>query len=261
MSTPDPSEPQPGTTAAATVIIVRDRPAGGAPARLELLAIERAKGMGFAGGAVAFPGGKVDASDNPEGPAFAGFESLDPLDAVSRVAAAREAFEESGVLLSSGPPVAARDRARLRPESDSHRIGFGDLLLSIGHRMDAASLVPFARWVPPVGVHKRFDTLFYLAKLPQGEVMLADGYEAVHARWATPAELLADADAGRISLLFPTRCNLARLAQFNTVEGLLADQTPPPFIQPDVSADGWLCIPDGVGYPFTRERLETARRS
>jgi 8-oxo-dGTP pyrophosphatase MutT (NUDIX family) len=257
MNAPDPS----GATAAATVIIVRDRPTGDGPTELELLAIERAKGMGFAGGAVAFPGGKVDATDNPAGPSFAGFEGLDPLDAISRVTAAREAFEESGILLSSGPPVAAGDRARLRPESDSHQIGFAELLSSIGHRLDAGSLVPFARWLPPIGLHKRFDTLFYVAALPEGEVMLADGYEAVHARWATPAELLADADAGRISLLFPTRCNLARLAQFDTVAGLLTDRTPPPFIQPDISADGWLTIPEGVGYPYTRERLETVRRS
>jgi len=259
--TPAPPETQHGATAAATVIIVRDGATTGAQAGLELLAIERAKAMGFAGGAVAFPGGKVDSTDNPAGPAFAGFDGLDPLDATSRVTAAREAFEESGILLSSGPLVEAEDRVRLRRESDLHRIGFGQLLGAIGHRLDAAALVPFARWVPPVGLHKRFDTLFYLAELPEGEVMLADGHEAVHARWATPAELLADADAGRISLLFPTRCNLARLAQFDTVAGLLADQTPPPFVQPDLSADGWLCIPEGIGYPYTRERLETVRRS
>jgi 8-oxo-dGTP pyrophosphatase MutT (NUDIX family) len=252
MTTPDPS----GATPAATVIIARDSARG-----LEILAIERAMAMGFAGGAIAFPGGKLDPSDEPAGAAFDGFSALEQDDAAGRVAAAREAFEESGILLSSGPPVPADVRARLRPASDRHEISFSDLLAQVGHRLNAAALVPFARWLPPPGLHKRFDTRFYLAALPPGEEMLADGHEAVHARWATPAELLSEADAGRISLLFPTRCNIARLGQFDTVAALLADPTPAPFIQPDISGDGWLSIPEGIGYPYTRERLEMVRRA
>jgi 8-oxo-dGTP pyrophosphatase MutT (NUDIX family) len=252
MITPDPA----GATAAATVVIARDSAIG-----LQVLAIERAKGMGFAGGAIAFPGGKVDPTDNPAGPAFSGFEGLSLLDATGRVAAAREAFEEAGILLSEGPPVNASVRAVLRPESDTHAIGFAELLARIGHVLKADTLRPFARWLPPPGLHKRFDTLFFVAALPPGEVMLADGHEAVKAHWARPADLLADADAGRSSLLFPTRCNIARLAQFETVAGLLSDLTPPPFIQPEISADGWLTIPEGIGYPYTRERLESVRRS
>jgi 8-oxo-dGTP pyrophosphatase MutT (NUDIX family) len=252
MGTPDST----GTTAAATVVIARDGAEG-----LEVLAIERAKGMGFAGGAIAFPGGKVDATDSPEGPCFAGFGGLDPIDATGRVTATREAFEESGILLSAGPPVEAGLRRVLRAESDTHAIGFAELLARIGHVLDADVLRPFARWVPPPGLHKRFDTLFFVAALPPGEVMLADGHEAVKAHWARPADLLADADAGRSSLLFPTRCNIARLGQFESVAALLADQTPPPFIQPEISGDGWLTIPDGIGYPYTRERLEMVRRS
>ena len=252
MPAPDPT----GATPAATVIIARNGAHGG----LEVLAIERAKGMGFAGGAIAFPGGKVDATDWPEGPQFEGFEGLDPDEATAMVTAARECFEESGILLSRGPTVSAATRAELRPLSDQHQISFADLLARIGHRLDAVELRPFARWLPPHGLHKRFDTRFYLATLPEGEEMLVDGHEAVHARWATPAELLADADAGLISMLFPTRCNLARLAQFDSVAALLRDQTPPPFVQPDIAPDGWLTIPDDIGYPYFRERLENVRR-
>jgi 8-oxo-dGTP pyrophosphatase MutT (NUDIX family) len=252
MSTPDPT----GATAAATVVIARDGPNG-----LEVLAIERAKGMGFAGGAIAFPGGKVDASDSPAGASFSGFEGLEVGDATGRVAAAREAFEESGILLSTGPAVAAESRPALRSRSDSHALGFADLLAGIGHRLQADALRPFARWLPPPGLHKRFDTHFYVAALPEGETMLADGHEAVRAHWARPDELLADADAGRSSLLFPTRCNIARLALFDSVAALLSDPTPPPFIQPDISADGWLTIPENIGYPYTREPIERVRRS
>lgn len=251
---PDPSRLA-GAIPAATVLIARDGAAG-----LEVLVIERAKGMGFAGGAVAFPGGKVDATDSPAGPAFHGFAGLDPADATARVAAAREAFEEAGILLSDGPAVDAATRARLRPASDSHEIGFDELLSGIAHRLDAACLRPFARWLPPLGIHKRFDTHFFVAALPEGEEMRADGHEAVHARWARPAELLLEADAGAISLLFPTRCNIARLAQFGSLAALLADTTPAPFIQPEITADGWLAIPQDLGYPYTRERLETVRR-
>jgi 8-oxo-dGTP pyrophosphatase MutT (NUDIX family) len=252
MTAPDPS----GAIPAATVIIARESPAG-----LEILVIERAKGMGFAGGAVAFPGGKADPGDTPSGAAFHGFEALPAEDATARITAAREAFEECGILLSGGPAVDIATRTRLRPASDRHEIAFADLLAEIGHQLHADALVLFARWLPPPGLHKRFDTHFYLASLPPGEEMLADGHEAVHARWATPATLLAEADAGAISLLFPTRCNIARLAQFGTVAALLADGTPPPFIQPEIREDGWLTIPEGIGYPYTRERLETVRRT
>lgn len=240
---------------AATVIIVRDSRAG-----IEMLTIERARGMGFAGGAVAFPGGKVDLTDKPEGQAFHGFHTLPGEDAVARVTAAREAFEESGVLLSQGPAVEPALRDRLRPASDRHEICFSDLLDGIGHVLDAMTLVPFARWVPPRMTHKRFDTRFYLAAMPEGEEMRADGHEAVHARWATPSSLLAEADDNAISLLFPTRCNIARVGQFDRVADLLNDSTPPPFIEPQVQSDGWLTIPENVGYPYWRERLEGLRR-
>ncbi|MGQ5700427.1 NUDIX hydrolase [Sandaracinobacteroides sp. A072] len=245
-----------GTVPAATVIIARDGVRG-----LEVLAIERAKGMGFAGGAVAFPGGKVDASDVPEGPAFSGFDVLDVVDATARISAAREAFEEAGILLSRGEEVEREVRAKLRPASDRHEIAFSDLLLSIGHVLSADVLKPFARWVPPLDLHKRFDTHFFLARLPEGETMLADGHEAVHARWVKPSTLIDEAVAGRISLLFPTRCNIARLAQFDSVDSLMADATPPPFIQPAVVEEGFISIPEGLGYPYTREPIANMRRA
>lgn len=255
---------------AATVIIARDGARG-----LEVLVIERAAGMGFAGGAIAFPGGKVDATDFEWGNVgepgkaaatalhFAGFDALPPEEAASRIAAAREAFEETGILLSTGPSVSAETRARLRPLSDRHLLSFGNLLRETGHRLPAAALQPFSRWLPPEGLHKRFDTRFYLATCPAGEAHQADGTEAVHARWAQPAHLLAEADAGQISILFPTRCNLARLAQHGSVEALLADPTPATLVQPCIvaSEDGpLLTIPEGIGYPYREELLERARR-
>jgi 8-oxo-dGTP pyrophosphatase MutT (NUDIX family) len=251
MNRPDPT----GATPAATLVLVRDGAAG-----MEILVIERAGTMGFAGGAIAFPGGKVDKGDTPTGNAFMGADALPPEDAAARVTAARETFEETGILISRGPAPPPGVRDALRPRSDAHEIGFGDLLEELGHRLDLAGLVPFARWLPPMGLHRRYDTRFYLAHMPQGEMHAADGNEAVNARWAAPADLLAEADAGAISLLFPTRCNIARLAVFARASDLFSDPTPPPFVQPAI-ADGWLMIPEDIGYPYTRERLETVRRA
>ncbi|WP_448581309.1 NUDIX hydrolase [Thermaurantiacus sp.] len=244
-----------GAIPAATLIVGRDGPDG-----LEVLVIERARGMGFAGGAIAFPGGKVDSTDAPAGAAFRGFEGLSAADAAARVTAARETFEEAGVLLSHGRMVEPAERAQLRPLSNSHALAFAQLLERIGHVLDAAVLKPFARWVPPEGLAKRFDTRFFLAAMPEGEAHAADGTEAVHARWAPPAALLAEAEAGAISLLFPTRCNLARVARFETIADLLADPTPAPFIQPRIEG-AWLTIPEGIGYPLTAERWESIRRT
>lgn len=75
-----------------------------------------------------------------------------------------------------------------------------------------------------------------------------------------PPDLIAQAQAGAVSLLFPTRCNLARLAQFEGVGALIADPTPPPFVQPAL-VDGWITIPEGVGYPWVRERIGAVRRT
>lgn len=251
MTLPDPS----GATPAATLVLARDGAAG-----LEILVIERAGTMGFAGGAIAFPGGKLDASDAPEGPSFLGAKGLAPEDATARVTAARETFEETGILLSDGPPVPPDLRSALRPRSDRHEIVFADLLRELGHRLDLGALNPFARWLPPLGLHRRYDTRFYVARMPEEETHAADGSEAVQARWAAPGDLLLQADAGAISLLFPTRCNIARLAQFRTTASLLADPTPPPFVQPEIEGE-WLTIPEGIGYPYTRERLEMVRRA
>lgn len=249
-------------TPAATVVILREAPSGPP----ELLMIHRAQTMGFAGGAYAFPGGKVDAGDAARGPAFAGFDALPPDDARARAAAAREAFEETGVLLSRGPAVAPDVRLAWRERLARHEATLADALAAFGHVLDAAALKPFAHWVPPAGLHRRFDTLFYLARLPDdtAEEALHDGGETQNARWLTAAAALAERDAGAVELLFPTRCNLERLAAFATLAGLWADATPVARVQPEVrDRDGvpTLTIPAGLGYPVTERPLHGERRA
>lgn len=248
---------------AATVVLLREG-AGG----VELLLTERHGKLGFAGGAMVFPGGKVDDGDLAIARTLGtGFEGLADQDAAARVAAAREALEEVGVLLSAGPALDAATlaawRARFAATEDESGT-YAAFLTETGHRADAARLTLFAHWVPPQGLHRRFDTLFYVAVVDTGTVVAPDGSEAVAAHWTTAAAAVADAEVGTIRVIFPTRRNLERLAQYDSIAALLATlRQPPRRIEPSiVERDGaqWLTIPEGADYPVTEERLERAAR-
>lgn len=254
---------------AATVILLRAAPGGG-DGPPELLLVERGAQLQFAGGAMVFPGGKVEPGDavaaaDPE--LVDGAEQLAPADAAARVAAARETFEEAGVLLSDGPALDAETRARWRKRLDTDAAGFDEFLRATGHRLDTARLVPFAHWVPPEqhGLARRYDTRFYLAVCPAGEAHEVDTTETVAARWSSAAAALARADAGEIGVIFPTRRNLERLAQYPSLGALIDGSRGRPVvrIQPAIErrADGaWLTIPAGCDYPVTEERLDRALR-
>jgi 8-oxo-dGTP pyrophosphatase MutT (NUDIX family) len=263
-STPTPAKP------AATVVLLRTGTS--AP---EILLIERARSMGFAGGMWVFPGGKVDDGDLAiaRNPKWArGFERLTDADAAGRVASARETFEEAGVLLSTGPALDDdarsewRRRLNLANDHDESK-RYAEILDATGHVLDAATLLPFSHWIPPLshGGIKRFDTLFYLARLPEGEEMTPDGREAVTAHWSTAVAAIERADAGEIGVIFPTRRNLERLAQYPTIDALWTGTAARKvqLISPKIveRADGhWLTIPEDADYPITAERIESAMR-
>ncbi len=249
---------------AATLVLLRETSAG-----VELFMVERAKTMGFAGGMMVFPGGKVDDADVElarDGELAPGFTALDPVDAAARIAAIRETFEEAGVLLTEGGPVDEELRDHWRARIVDHEESFADFLSTTGHRLNAEALVPFAHWCPPVGLEKRrFDTRFYLARMPEGETAQHDGGEAVRSRWLTAADALARADAGESAIIFPTRRNLERLAQHDSIDALIAAarETPIRLIQPvveELNGHPHLCIPEGCGYPVTAEPIERAMR-
>jgi 8-oxo-dGTP pyrophosphatase MutT (NUDIX family) len=249
---------------AATLVLLRETPAG-----VELFMVERAKTMGFAGGMMVFPGGKVDEADvalAQDAELACGFDALDPIDAAARIAAIRETFEEAGVLLTEGGPVSEELRDHWRARIVSHEENFADFLRTTGRRLRADALMPFAHWCPPANLEKRrFDTRFYLARMPEGENARHDGGESVRSRWLTAADALARADAGESSIIFPTRRNLERLALHDSIEALLAAarSTPVRLIQPVIEErDGrpHLCIPEGCGYPVTAEPIDRALR-
>jgi 8-oxo-dGTP pyrophosphatase MutT (NUDIX family) len=244
----------PDAIPAATLVLMRERAGGGAP---ELLIMERTRDMAFAAGALVFPGGRVEPQDHELAERCAGI-----ADAAARIAALRETIEETGIAVALEPA----------PDADALRTGleagasFGALLdkAGVAPRLDA--LTPFARWCPNFRETRRFDTLFFLAEAPaDAPAVSADPSEAARAFWATAADVLADVDAGRAHVIFPTRRNLERLARFGSIAEARADAARYPVrkITPWVEereGKAFVCIPDDAGYPVTAEPLETARR-
>lgn len=236
---------------AATVVVMRDR-AGGPP---ELLMVERSRAMAFAGGALVFPGGRVDPGDHL-------FTHAYP-DAAARVAAIRETIEEAGVALGIDDKA---DRLKELRAALYGGVPFAQLLEAAGLTLDLDVLVPFARWLPHGLPHRVFDTLFYLARSPEGAEPRVDGNENVRLFWITAQRALDLADRGDAMLIYPTRRNLERLALFDGFESAMAHARAFPIepITPRVQTRGgidYLCIPEGLGYPITAERLDRAVRA
>lgn len=235
---------------AATVIVMREV-ADGPP---ELLIVERAAAMRFAGGALVFPGGRVDPGDVALAATFDG----DPDDMAARIAATRETLEEAGVAVGLDiAPTAIPELARAVYAGQP----LGALIEAAGATLRPGELVPFARWVPRGVHHKVFDTRFYLARAPADAEPVVDGNENVRVFWMSAQGVLAEADAGRAHIIFPTRRNLERVALFGCWADAVADaqahevRTITPWIEGDR-----LCIPDDLGYPVTSQPLAEAIR-
>ena len=255
MSEPTPEIP------AATLVVFRHGPTGGAP---ELLMVVRSRAMSFAGGMAVFPGGRVDDADREWAASIGG--DLDPDEAAHRIAAIRETIEETGLAPGLRESVDAEAAQSLRAELTSQG-ALAPVLAQRGLTLDLGALVPFARWCPRgITSHRIFDTRFYLANLGTGAVDLAvDETENTRLFWITASDALALADNGELSLIFPTRRNLERLAQFASFAEAKAhaEATPVRIIIPQITdRDGQqaLTIPDDLGYPVTHELLERAMR-
>lgn len=243
---------------AASLILVRDQPGG-----LQVLMVTRAAGMAFAAGASVFPGGRVDDADFNWGKDHAAADAGDgigPHDAAHRFAAARELFEEVGILLCAGTPVQLRDAqialAPSRAGVEAVPASFPTLLESAGLQVDLLAITPFANWIPPRKIARRYNTQFFVARMPDAQVPQPDGGEALIAEWLKPSEAVRMANSGERRVLFPTHMNLTRLAQYTTVEALLAASRAQPIVPicPRVEqrrTGAFLCIPEGAGYPET----------
>ena len=246
--------------AAATLVIFRDRP--GRPA--DLLMMERSRAMDFAGGALVFPGGAVDADD--EGPASLYGRDMDPSEAAARVAAVRETLEECGLALGFSGGLDSELAVELRQRLATGE-AFAALLAEYALALDLNQLVPLARWLPNVQHARNYDTRFYLARhSDDGPAPCVDATENVRLFWASASEVLARAERGEAQLVYPTRRNLERLARFPDFASAsehaksFTVRTITPWIE-ERDGDRHLCIPDDLGYPVTSESLKTAYRA
>jgi 8-oxo-dGTP pyrophosphatase MutT (NUDIX family) len=242
---------------AATVVIFR-RTLAGPP---ELLMVQRSRALRFAGGAAVFPGGKVDPADRTL--ALALNPDEEPEIAAARIAAIRETLEETGLAIAVREPVSAEQAAAARAMLlvDGR---LAPVIAAFGWTLEPERLKLYAHWCPPFP--RAFDTRFFIIDLGTGAVdITVDATENTKLFWISAAGALELADRGEISVIFPTRRNLERLAQFGCFDDALTDiaRHPVARICPrQVERDGetWLQIPDGFGYPVLGQPLATATR-
>ncbi len=251
---------------AATVLLVRDAAAG-----LEVFLVERHRGIRFAGGATAFPGGKVDPGDADATlrAGAAGLADVDAEEAALRVAAVREVFEESGILLARPagqrnllPAERALSLARSEREARrAGRVALKELVVREKLQLACDLLVPFAHWITPEFLPRRFDTHFFLAPAPVQQAAHHDGAETVGSRWMPPRTALSEAAAGHRSLMFPTRLNLAKLARHGSVAEALAAARREPVVtvlpRIEKGEHGMLVrIPEEAGYDLAEAPVD-----
>ncbi len=200
---------------AATLLWLRDTPHGP-----EVLMTRRSPGAAFLPGVFVFPGGRIDEADAaahdllPDGAAR-------PPYAAAAFAALRESFEELGVLHATdalGRPLAAAQLAALRRDRPLYA-----QLRKQGVRLGADALRVLARWTTDRDIEpRRFDALFLIARVPDGQVAVADDSEQFEPSWRRAADALAEHEAGRMPMIFPTLRTLRWLASFDSVDAALA---------------------------------------
>lgn len=248
---------------ASTVMLVRDSTSAsdrsgsdpvsdrsGRGAGIEVFTLRRVAQMVFAAGMTVFPGGGVDMSDADESIPWTG---PDPAwwaeqwrigRAAARaqvVAAVRELYEETGVLLAhrEGAVAVWSDAAPDRAAVTAHRLSLAALLRARGARLSADLLRPWARWITPPGQVRRYDTYFFVAALPDGQQPDFATSEAAAGGWQRPAEVLRAGEAGEVGLLPPTVAMMTDLAAARSVADLLATPRMVEPVMPTVlSADG-----------------------
>jgi 8-oxo-dGTP pyrophosphatase MutT (NUDIX family) len=204
---------------AATTLILRD-----GDASLEVLMVRRSPHASFMPGAYVFPGGGVDAHDAAA--AVHCDESADQLAArvgavtgvgpaalAYAVGALRECLEECGLWLGADAPMPQLPALRARLHRGEALAGLtGDAQL----RLHTSALQPWSHWVTPLGLPKRFDTLFFVVRAPAQQVPAVDAGETTTLAWASPAHALAQHAHGAFPMEFATVATVRSLLPFAT---------------------------------------------
>jgi 8-oxo-dGTP pyrophosphatase MutT (NUDIX family) len=225
---------------AATVILMREQRGGKGP--FEILLVRRHARSRFCSEFHVYPGGVLDDADwAPEMESL--YEGLDraaagslmtdlpPLKALGSWAAGiRETFEEVGILLandSSGSLISLQspeDRKRFlayRKELNNGSLRLRDVLEAEGLKLAADRLFYFSHWITPEALPLRYNVRFFVARAPQCQEALHDGYELTDHAWLTPDEALQAWERGTISLVLPTISTLAELTAFKTIDEVI----------------------------------------
>ena len=227
-----PSHPPVPAKPAATIALLRD-----SPSRMEVLLLKRDRNASFVPGAYVFPGGRVDPADWTK-QTLASVDGLTTETAATRlglvgtsppaiayyIAALREAFEETGILVGVGPNAQAPPTAAASVEVEVLRNGlmegsvsFNEALKHLSCRIDGSSIEYLAHWITPEREPRRFDTRFFAARVQTDAEPIFDPREMTEARWLSPKEALARNQGGTLPMIFPTIATLQRLADYTTV--------------------------------------------
>jgi 8-oxo-dGTP pyrophosphatase MutT (NUDIX family) len=255
---PEAPKPDAGPVPAATILIVRDSPAG-----IEVFMVKRHYQIDFMAGALVFPGGKVETGDYDAGLGefTCGGEEWEAPTRALAAAAIREAFEEAGILFArdaaSGAFISAERLDALdhyREPMEKGEIGLIEMLRKEKLVLGFDALARFAHWITPTMNPKRFDTHFFLAAAPKGHAGRHGKRESVDSVWIRPEDAVADEK--KWTVVFPTKMNLLKLGKSRNVEEAIAAAraAPPVTVEPRMEqrADGlYLSVPEGAGYDVT----------
>jgi 8-oxo-dGTP pyrophosphatase MutT (NUDIX family) len=246
---------------AATVVVIRERSND-----LEVFCVLRHQRSTFLGGAVVFPGGKVDPADAADvwtsratEPHPRGAEMADQTMSARTlaVAACRETLEE-GRILPLDQPIGDAEVEAIRLAAAKE--GLASVLATRGLRLDLAALIPWARWVTPEAEQRRFDARFFLLELPAGQVGRHDDHETTMSFWASPRNVLDRAERGEIFLAPPTTRTLELLATVRDAKGaraLAAEQSLLPICPVFTPAESapFLALPGDPAHPIRELRV------
>ena len=199
---------------AATVLLLRDTDQG-----IEVLMTRRSMTASFAPGAYVFPGGGLDAADSAAHGHSTRRKTQSDLHLTQAIAAIRESFEELGVLLArhaDGSHVNTADIAAL-----DRKAPFAAQCKARGLTLAGSDVFVLAHWVTDRDLPRRFDVPFLVARMPEGQLPVADETEQFEPEWIRPADALAKHQAGNFFIIFPTIRTLERLQHYASVDAVL----------------------------------------